>query len=288
MLMRRARPATGTLRIVETLSSRLQRCKMFSTTSSRAEESSTVRRAGTVLFTGLVGTTATLCGWQLQRYGWKLELIEQRRKALGLAPRDIHDVCLDPGKGLQDGAEFTPVTCEGRFDHEQQILVGPRSAPPGTESGSPPGAPAPAGWDVITPFTLTDGSRVLVNRGWVPRDATGRIERPAGKQRVRGVLKSGDKENKYGFNDAASRRYVWLDLIMIAESTDACPLLIAATREEPTVVTSVQAAPGWPRERLLSSFMNFYVEPSTHLVYAATWASLTVAGAMITFKRFIR
>ena len=44
----------------------------------------------------------------------------------------------------------------------------------------------------------------------------------------------------------------------------------------------------WPRVRPLSSLMSFYVEPHTHIVYAATWASLTVAGAVITVKRFVR
>ena len=42
----------------------------------------------------------------------------------------------------------------------------------------------------------------------------------------------------------------------------------------------------WPAERTTATFLDFYVQPSTHLVYAATWLSLAAAGALMTFKRF--
>jgi len=247
------------------------------------EESSTVRRIGALIFSGLVGTTACLCSWQLKRYGWKLQLIEERKSALQLDPLPLRELCPELSAGIDSSSEYARVACEGVFDHAQQVLLGPRSAPPGSDKGAaPPGAPTQTGWDVITPLTLADGSRVIVNRGWVPRDATAAIDQPAGPQRVTGVLKQGDKENKYGFNDVASGRYVWLDLASLAQSTQSSPVLVVAAIE------GGGAAKQWPRERPLSSLMNFYVEPNTHLVYAATWASLTVAGAFITFKRFLR
>ena len=82
---------------------------------------------------------------------------------------------------------------EGEYDHACQVLVGPRSAPAGSGVGGnvPAGAAGASGWDVLTPLACTDGARVLVNRGWVPRDAVAAVERPAGRQAVSGVLKAG-------------------------------------------------------------------------------------------------
>ena len=48
-------------------------------------------------------------------------------------------------------------------------------------------------------------------------------------------------------------------------------------------------APGVaPLARELSSFLNFYVEPWTHLAYSATWATLSAVGGVITYARFLR
>jgi surfeit locus 1 family protein len=52
--------------------------------------------------------------------------------------------------------EFTRVHVAGVFDARHQFLL---------DNISHEGAP---GYQVLTPFTLGDGSRVLVNRGWLP------------------------------------------------------------------------------------------------------------------------
>ena len=46
--------------------------------------------------------------------------------------------------------------------------------------------------------------------------------------------------------------------------------------------------PACPQQRPLSAFVDFHVEPQTHLFYSATWASLSVLGAAITYARFLR
>jgi surfeit locus 1 family protein len=56
-----------------------------------------------------------------------------------------------------DGAErFTSVALTGHFDSKHQFLLDNRS-----HAGQP-------GYEVLTPFVLNDGRRILVNRGWVP------------------------------------------------------------------------------------------------------------------------
>ena len=200
--------------------------------TAAAQEGTTTRRLGAAFFSGVVGTTGCLTAWQLQRYDWKVKLVEERGAALEREPQPWRDVVLNPSNGIDTADEYARVTCEGEFDHSQQVLLGPRSAPPATTSGgsgAPPGAPTQSGWDVLTPLACTDGSRIIVNRGWVPRDATNTIDQPHGMQRLSGVLRHGDRENKYGVNDLEARRLVWLDLCSLASATGSNPVLVVAT-----------------------------------------------------------
>jgi len=129
----------------------------------------------------------------------------------------------------------------------------------------------------------------------VPRDSTNTGSReghafgrpaafgqPRGAQDVHGVLKRGEQKNKYAQNKPEERRYVWLDLATMATESHSEPLLIVAAArpgEQPPTAE-------WPMTRPLESFLDFYVSPTTHLVYASTWGALTVAGAFMTFRRF--
>lgn len=256
--------------------------------SETKDQASTVKRAvAGVVLASITGSTAYLCAWQVKRYHWKLEKIEERRAILQLDPRPLRELVPNLPDGIRNDDEFTRVACEGVFDHACQVLLGPRSAPAGTSSGGPTGAPSTTGWDVITPLVLDDGSRVLVNRGWVERTPNSKkpaaILQPQGRQLVEGVLKEGEKENKYGFNDVANARYVWLDLPTIASVTGSDPVLVVAAVDERRSDNPL----AFPRARPVESFMSFYVEPSTHATYAATWGSLAVAGVFMTL-RFIK
>ena len=241
-----------------------------------------------MVLAGITASTAYLCTWQVRRYNWKLEKIEERRAILQREPRPLRELVPNLLEGIRDDDVFTRVACEGVFDHACQVILGPRSAPAGMSSGGPAGAPSGTGWDVITPLVLDDGSRVLVNRGWVEgvpaqRNRPGAIVQPQGRQRVEGILKEGEKENKYGFNDTPNGMYRWLDLPTIAGVSGSAPVLVVAAVDErggndPHVS---------PQPRPVDSFMSFYVEPSTHATYAATWGSLAVAGAFMT-RRFLR
>jgi surfeit locus 1 family protein len=51
---------------------------------------------------------------------------------------------------------FTPIELNGAFEPNHQFLLDNRS-----HAGQP-------GYEVLTPFRLEDGRRVLVNRGWIP------------------------------------------------------------------------------------------------------------------------
>ena len=263
---------------------KLERSRRLLTTGARDETPSVKRAMGGAVLGGLVGVATMLCGRQVNRYNWKLQLIEERRIILQREPRPLRELVPDVSLGIDTAFEFTRVVCEGVFDHPSQVLLGPRSAPVGMSvAKAPAGAPTQSGWEVLTPMALPDGSRVLVNRGWVARDATDAILQPTGTQRVEGVLKEGEKENRWATNDIASGRYMWLDLPTVAAATDSQPVLVVAAIA-PGFVGDVRS---FPHARPVENFMVFHVEPSRHMSYAATWGSLAVAGTFMT-RHFLK
>ena len=58
------------------------------------------------------------------------------------------------------GGRYPTVTAKGRFDTGHEVVVRRR-----TNSDDE------IGYHVLTPFVLTDGKVLLVNRGWIPANA---------------------------------------------------------------------------------------------------------------------
>ena len=187
-------------------------------------ESPTTRVVGIVLFSSLVGYVTYLCSWQLKRYEWKISLVQLRKERVTgevrplaefVSAADLADVeRAEQLAAVVEEEEFRRVAVRGEFDHAQQMLLGPRSAPPGAKQHGAPGG-SPSGWDIVTPLRCEDGTVVLVNRGWVPRDSTipardpktgapnghafgvpAAFGQPCGAQQVHGVLKRGEQKNK--------------------------------------------------------------------------------------------
>lgn len=104
-----------------------------------------------VLALGTFCVLITLGTWQLQRLAWKEGLIAERQSKLALAPIQV-SIPLDAKP-----APFRRVVVEGRFLHDKEIFVGPRSF-----RGRP-------GWHVVTPLQYRSGEIVLIDRGWVPQ-----------------------------------------------------------------------------------------------------------------------
>ena len=93
--------------------------------------------------------------WQLQRRVEKHELLDQMeaRKAQAAAPVEL----LIP---VGDYAAFRKATALGEFDHTREAFVSVAR----TDNG-----PTEPGFKVLTPFRLTGGDVILVDRGWIPQ-----------------------------------------------------------------------------------------------------------------------
>lgn len=232
---------------------------------------------GRVVFGSLVVCTGGLAAWQAQRYRWKCELVESRKRVLVAEPRALEAVV----EHEPSPPEFTRVVVRGRLDHEHEMLVGPRSPAAGSVSAT--GGEVHSGWLVLTPLHGEKLS-VLVNRGWVPRDKVAQIERPRGEVVVEGVVRAAEEPGSFALpNDPERGSYFWIDvagMALDAELFDAVPLLVEATS------TPDDPKGAWPRPRPTSSLLSFRVEPPMHLVYSGTWATLCAASAAMVFMRF--
>ncbi len=208
----------------------------------------------TFVFVGL-GT------WQVQRLFWKLDLIER-------VETRVHAPAV-PAPSLSEWAEvaaatdeYRHVTAKGFFDHDKSALVQAV-----TERG--------AGFWVLTPLRLDDGSTILINRGFMPaarsaRDARLGSELAAGPVSVTGLLRISEPGG--GFlrsNDPANDRWFSRDVAAIAEAKalkDVAPYFIDAD--------GTPNAGGLPIGGLtVIAFRN------SHLVYALTWYSLAIMSA---------
>ena len=112
----------------------------------------------TLLTIVLIALLISLGRWQLRRADEKRQLFESF--AAGSDVTRVIDLATPPLKRYQH------IAASGHYDQARQILIDNMV---NAER---------AGYFVITPFALTGGGWVLVNRGWVPLGRS-RAERPA-------------------------------------------------------------------------------------------------------------
>ncbi|XP_043914591.1 surfeit locus protein 1 [Protopterus annectens] len=118
----------------------------------------------------LIPVTAFGLGtWQVQRRKWKLKLIEELQARSTAEPVSLPT---DPFT-LKD-LEYRRVKVRGYFDHSKELYILPRTMVDADREARDAGrlsSSGESGANVITPFYCTDlGIRILVNRGFVPKN----------------------------------------------------------------------------------------------------------------------
>src|SRR5580700_326023 len=139
-----------------------------------------VRRRILTLTLGALAGFAVLIGlgtWQVERLHWKEGLIAQRTAAVSAPPAELPRA-LEAARPLA----FHRIQARGLFLHDHEILLHAIERQRGA-----------AGYLVLTPLRLDDGSVVLVERGWVPIDKRAAGTRaqgnPPGEITVDGLLR---------------------------------------------------------------------------------------------------
>ena len=219
-----------------------------------------------MIVTGVLGVAVLigLCIWQVQRLSWEEGVIAQLEARLAQPPSSLPAV-FDPTT-----QEFSRVRIEGQFlgekgDHgfkDAPLLTSRKFVGPG--------------YRIIQPFDLSDGRRVMVDRGYQPvaeKNEGGAASRatpaPEGVVEVVGALRWPDEsaDQAFGPNDN-----VWT-----SRDLDAMARIFGA--EKVLIVSETSTAVGeWPRADPIRA-VNVR---NNHLEYAITWAALAIGWAAMT------
>ena len=258
------------------------------TSSSSSQQPNRRDNAGIVVFSSICLGAAGLGVWQMQRYSWKINVIDEISRRLNEPPESI------PAKLTQyELAEYVEqirgrvLKITGTFDHTNEILMGPRSAPAGLIGTAAQGlAINPQGYYVITPLIRNDGTIVFINRGWVAINEKN-WHRPRGLVTVSTVISKGEKRNTFSpENNPTTKRLFWLEedaLRVCANRPElTCKDIIVLEAFEPDDVPVTY----YPAARRQKHLTEQHVTPLMHLVYAFTWFSLSAAGFVMTFSKF--
>ncbi|OTA56843.1 SURF1-domain-containing protein [Hypoxylon sp. EC38] len=232
----------------------------------------TGRRHGPgLIILAVIPVTAFLLGtWQVQRLGWKTELIakfEDRivREPLPLPPRVDADAIHD--------FDFRRVRARGRYRHDQEMLVGPRM-----RDGE-------QGYMVITPLEREgEGSTVLVNRGWISKRFRRQQDRPAealpkGEVEVEGLLREPWKKNMFTpENRPDKNEFYFPDVKQMAALTGSQPVWVEQTMEPDLLQAIDMESKGIPIGRPAEVNLR-----NNHAQYIFTWYGLAVATSIMFY-----
>ncbi|KAG5982280.1 hypothetical protein E4U43_006464, partial [Claviceps pusilla] len=140
-----------------------------------------------LLLLALIPLTAFALGtWQVQRLGWKSNLIAKFEDRLVRDPLPLPPT-IDPS-AIHD-FDYRRVRATGHFRHDQEMLIGPRM-----RDGKD-------GYMVVTPLERRGGATILVNRGWIDKAHRSQASRPdslpRGEVTVEGLLREPWKKNMF-------------------------------------------------------------------------------------------
>ena len=127
--------------------------------------SATAKLAGGVFFSGLCLGTFGLGVWQTQRYFVKVEMVQKRDGDLSLVPVDFDEwqkkIVSKEGDESDGGRSYRRVRLQGKFQHENEVLIGLRGPPAGALSATGPNSgrgggmsSGTQGYIVVTPLVI--------------------------------------------------------------------------------------------------------------------------------------
>ena len=227
--------------------------------------------------------TARLGVWQLDRADQKLALqaqMQQRASLAPLLPLAMSDLQRLPSNPEAAAAQhYRRITLQGRWLAQHTVYLDNRQMN------------ARAGFFVMTPLLLADGTAVLVQRGWLARDFQDRshltaVPTPAGAVQVSGRLAPPpSKLLALGAGDSGLIRQN-LDLALWATEI-AQPLRPWTVQQtDAALAVDVGAVPvAVPADSLLRQWPAPAVDVGKHHGYAFQWFGLAalIAGLAVWF-----
>ena len=202
---------------------------------------------------GLIGIAilVSLGNWQVQRLAWKQEILAEIDGRIAAAPIEI------PTAVSEENDRFLSVRGEGRIlDEELHVLASSK------QTG--------AIYRVISPFEMSDGRRIMVDRGWIKPDQKD-TPRVAMFAEIEGNLHWPQEIDSYTpENDVAGNIWFARDVPQMAEALNAAPILVVLSKTsetDPAVTPMPVTSAGIPND---------------HLNYAVTWYGLALVWLVMT------
>lgn len=188
-------------------------------------------------------TAFALGTWQIKRLQWKTDLITKFEDRLVKPPLPLPP-SIDP-RAIPN-FDYRRVFTEGHFRHDQEMLIGPR-----IRDGA-------NGFLVITPLERENGSKILVNRGWIPKQFENQEDRPAGVPQglvsVEGLLREPWKKNIFTpENRPELGQFVFPDVAQMANFTGSEPIWIEETMSMVTLLLHSPIKANWGMQARISS-----------------------------------
>lgn len=211
-----------------------------------------------------IAILAALGTWQVQRLQWKTDLIDRIESRVTAPP-----VPLPATVGDVEEWDYRPVLLTGRFLHDKELHLGPRTLTPARGAKQ-------AGVHVVTPFIRDDGGGILlVDRGFVPnerRDPATRAEgQILGTVTLQGIARVAQgRAWLQPENRPAENFWFAYDL----------PAMAAATGLPGFQPLVVQAGPAENPGGLPVGGQTLVQVKNNHLSYAITWYGLALTLAI--------
>ena len=206
-------------------------------------------------------TAFVLGSWQVQRLGWKTELIARFEDRLVRDPLPLPPQ-INP-ESIKD-FDYRRVYATGKFRHDQEMLVGPRM-----HDGN-------NGYLVVTPLEREFGdypgnTKILVSRGWITKDKAAQSSRPeslpTGDVTVQGLLREPWKKNSFTpDNKPEENKFYFPDVEQMARFTGSQAVWIEETMKPDLITAYDREAKGIPIGRPAEVNLR-----NNHGQYIFTW-----------------
>ncbi|KAJ3014709.1 surf-like protein [Thoreauomyces humboldtii] len=129
--------------------------------------------------------------------------------------------------------EYLRIRVSGTFRHDREMLLGPRTRNDQAQKGGGLiGGGSAVGFFVITPFQRSDdGTVILVNRGWIPREMRDKRSRERGLVEgvveIEALMRTAEKGGVMMLdNKPEKNEWYWLDMLGMTEFGGAKPILV--------------------------------------------------------------
>lgn len=222
-----------------------------------------------ILMLALAVTCAFLGHWQMQRLGEKDALVAAVAQRLNSEPVPAPPAADWTGLDLE-ALNFQPVSLTGSFRYNQTVTIF-------TSLANARGPASGPGYWVVTPFVLSDGGTVFVNRGFIPQDfqeaAVTDGQGDDDQVTITGLLRPGEAAGFMTPQPNMSDRIEWVrDPQRLADMVDPALAPFA-----PFYVD----LPAGPAGELPQGGETVVEFPNNHLGYAYTWYGFAIVAVVM-------